>query len=183
MRRYWVWARRVAVIGVTGVLLGFVGCTLTVDNSSLTNGICPPKQKGCSIDGVIKCVDATSPKYGCNSNPTDTHQCFSCGTLGFQHGTPTCNLASGACAVSSCDMGYLNCNDNQADGCEVSLNTDPENCGNCGIRCPLGSPHQTGSTCQLGKCVATCEAFYVTCAAGSVCDCGPNKTCVNRVCM
>src|SRR6266478_4408844 len=116
MRRYWVWARRVAVIGVTGVLLGFVGCTLTVDNSSLTNGVCPAKQKGCSIGGVVKCVDATSPAYGCNAPPTETHQCLSCGTLGFAHGQPTCNPASGQCAIASCDTGYLNCNGDQTKG-------------------------------------------------------------------
>jgi hypothetical protein len=52
----------------------------------------------------------------------------------------------------------------------------------CGLKCKLG-PHQTSNTCQQGACTATCEPGYISCTAGMVCECGPNKTCVNRVCM
>jgi hypothetical protein len=180
-----VWARHVCVVGVVGALWGFIGCTFTVDTAPLTNGQCPQKQKGCSINGVVKCVDATKPDYGCNAPPTDTHQCFSCGTLGFAHGVPTCNPASGLCDIASCDPGYVACpGQDRTQGCQTFINGDNNNCGTCGNKC-VAVGHETANTCQSGKCTATCEAGWMNCALGSVCDCGPapTKTCVNRVCM
>jgi hypothetical protein len=143
---------------------------------------CLSKQKACLVDGQLTCVSAIDPEYGCNALPTDTHQCFSCGTLGFVHGTPTCNAVSGNCDIAACDDGYLKCpGQDPTHGCTTSINWDNSNCGACLVECTLG-PNQTSNTCQMGKCTATCEPGYVSCAAGMVCDCGPNKACVNRVC-
>src|SRR5579864_3369512 len=46
-----------------------------------------------------------------------------------------------------CPAGFADCDGNPANGCEVNLNTDSQNCGACGISCP------SGSHCQNGTCV------------------------------
>jgi len=38
-----------------------------------------------------------------------------------------------------CNAGYANCDGNQANGCEVNLTSDSNNCGACGNVCPAGT--------------------------------------------
>jgi Concanavalin A-like lectin/glucanases superfamily/Calx-beta domain/Right handed beta helix region/Domain of unknown function DUF11/Domain of unknown function (DUF4214) len=45
-----------------------------------------------------------------------------------------------------CPTGFLDCNSNPADGCEIDGRTDNNNCGSCGNVCPAGT-HCSGSGC------------------------------------
>jgi hypothetical protein len=56
-------------------------------------------------------------------------------------------LCTGGHCVGACRAGFLDCDGNkQANGCETSINDDPQNCGGCGNVC-LGSC--VGGLCEL----------------------------------
>lgn len=71
-----------------------------------------------------------------------------------------CN--SGVCG-SDCTDGLANCDEDNANACEVNTRTDLENCGSCGHACKLA--HATAE-CSAGEChIATdgCEVGYADC--------------------
>jgi hypothetical protein len=71
--------------------------------------------------------------------------------------TDNCKQAA-ACAgtinehegVGVCDPGRDDCDGQPLNGCEVDLNSDPDNCGSCGNVCALPG---TVGTCEAGVCV------------------------------
>jgi alpha-tubulin suppressor-like RCC1 family protein len=69
------------------------------------------------------------------------------------HAVEAC--VAGACAVTSCLDGRLDCNGDPADGCEVDPETSREHCGTCGTACGFG--------CVAGACD---EATQVVCGPG-----------------
>ncbi|AKU95633.1 hypothetical protein AKJ09_02297 [Labilithrix luteola] len=48
-----------------------------------------------------------------------------------------------------CGTGRANCNGNQSDACETNIDSDPNNCGGCGITCNAVA----GQACVQGRCV------------------------------
>ncbi|AKU94931.1 hypothetical protein AKJ09_01595 [Labilithrix luteola] len=60
--------------------------------------------------------------------------------------------AAGKCIKGKCKLdcvdGRADCNGNDADGCEVKVDTDPHNCGGCGIVCDAIA----GQACVQGRC-------------------------------
>jgi hypothetical protein len=105
---------------------------------------------------------------GCETNVTsDVNNCGACGLVcSLAHATPACT--SGVCNIHSCSPGYGDCNGNAADGCEVNLASDANNCGTCANVCPMGQ------ACMAGVCVG---------GGCGVCA-PPNATgaCVNNMC-
>lgn len=62
------------------------------------------------------------------------------------HSTPVCN--NGACSLI-CETGFVDCNNDMfADGCEIDVRSDPNNCGACGNICN----GVAGQPCVGGKC-------------------------------
>ena len=61
-------------------------------------------------------------------------------------GCPGTTCTSAQC-TNLCALGFLDCDHNVVNGCEVNAASDPQNCGSCGIECPFEA------TCELGKCV------------------------------
>jgi len=84
----------------------------------------------------------------CTNVHQDNNNCGACGRVcpaTIPNGQTHCD--SGSCMISCNPDGHLNCNQNIADGCEVYVMNDVNNCGNCGIRCPL---HYS---CIKGSCL------------------------------
>src|SRR5690349_10350455 len=52
--------------------------------------------------------------------------------------------------AASCPDGFVDCNQDPADGCEVNVTADPKNCGACGVMCSGvgGVAECTASKCQ-----------------------------------
>jgi hypothetical protein len=78
------------------------------------------------------------------------------------HGaTSTCD-DGGACVVTRCEDGYLDCDGNRTNGCETEFNT--LDCGGCGVFC--NPSHVLRAICTMGTigCVYNaCEPGYRDC--------------------
>jgi hypothetical protein len=94
------------------------------------------------------------------------------------HAVPRC--AAGHCAVRECEHLYGDCDGDQANGCEMLLNT-MDDCGACGEVCELANASafcDTGGRCRFGSCNAgwgNCDGdVYNGCEASleSVENCG-----------
>lgn len=106
---------------------------------------------------------------GCEVNLTsDVNHCGGCAaTCALANATPACS--GGSCVISHCDTGYADCNGRAADGCEVELSNDQNNCGACQSACALAN---ASSACVDGACV------LVSCQVGfSDCDGNANNGC------
>src|SRR5207302_1345993 len=89
-----------------------------------------------------------NPANGCEVDATgDPANCGSCGTKcpSPTNGVPACD--SSQCTIM-CKQGLFDCNNDTMDGCESDPNTDPNNCGGCGQKCPANLPG-----CSMAKCV------------------------------
>lgn len=86
-----------------------------------------------------------------------------CGACDFAcvlaHASVAC--VAGQCTIAQCDYGFAACDTNVANGCEVSLLTDPAHCGSCEKACP-GATNAEG-VCVNGACALVCETDWADC--------------------
>ena len=130
-------------------------CNGTNDTPQCSNGVCTSP---CNA-GYDNC-DGTRQRNGCNVNKnTDPANCGACGLVcNGTNDTPRCS--NGAC-TSPCNAGYDNCdNTRQRNGCNVNKNTDPANCGACGVAC---NGTNDIPQCSNGVCSSLCNAGYDNC--------------------
>lgn len=99
---------------------------------------CDADQKVC--DG--SCVQIDDPMYGCA--PDGCNPCV------VPNATAICDQY--ACAIAACVEGYADCMNGAADGCEIDIRTDPDNCGGCDQPCT----DYANQPCQAGKCNPGC---------------------------
>ncbi|MFA5797937.1 MAG: hypothetical protein WC916_07975, partial [Candidatus Woesearchaeota archaeon] len=129
-------------------------CSCSCGNYGKSNevGYCSDgKDNDCDskIDGADSdCQQCLSGAKRCNGNILET--CKSDGS-GWQT-TENCGTAKYCSGISclACSTGYANCDQNAANGCEISLNNDNTNCGICGKVCA------SGTICQSDVCVSIC---------------------------
>jgi len=97
---------------------------------------------------------------------------------GLNNGTPAC--IAGVCTLASCLAGYGNCDNNPANGCEVNLTNNANNCGTCNAPCSLN--HGVPS-CIAGACIISCNVHYADCNSNPRSDgCETNLTNDNYNC-
>lgn len=154
---------------------GFANCDGTFENGCETSlytddacGACGNKcaaGQTCAVDerGVPSCVCGpgltfcrTGEMFGlpqgyCADLRSSEDDCGACG-VSCEVGDPRMRQVAvcdfGKC-VPGCVAGRADCNGAESDGCEIDTNSDPRNCGGCGITCEL----TMGQACVAGKCV------------------------------
>jgi hypothetical protein len=137
------------------------GCETNV-STSLTNcgacgAVCPSGPNAsatctagtCQLSCITGFADCNqNPADGCETNvSTSLTNCGACGAVCPSGPNASATCTAGACGLS-CITGYANCNQNPADGCEVNLSTDNQNCGTCGNTCSWPT-HCVNGSCGL----------------------------------
>ncbi len=162
----------------------------------------PTPTPGCNVNG-----QACSSNVECCSLTCQANHCVPAGpscTNGMQDGAetgvdcgggtcPACPLGGGCAANTDCQAtticsggqcvcgaGRADCNANPADGCEVSIAGDPNNCGGCGNVCSLAN---ASSTCVSAQCmIGSCNFSYADCNGMTADGCEVNTQTDNSNC-
>jgi Collagen triple helix repeat (20 copies)/Putative metal-binding motif len=129
-----------------------------------------PAGSQCSINGGLGSCNGAGTCVSANT----VNNCAGVNCLAAigPNAIPAC--VAGLCEISSCNAGFLNCNGNPVDGCEVDPSTNFNNCGACGQSCTNPPPpscsgnvavtYQSVGVCTTGVC------FYspttIACANG-----------------
>ena len=176
---------------------GFADCDGVVQNGCeahlATNlGNCGACGKACAgvANGIVACQAGAcvigscnfgyadcdgSAQNGCEvATGSDPMNCGACAKICpfITNGAPGCN--AGTCGVGSCNAGFGDCNGSPIDGCERSLNADPNNCGACGRSC-AGVANGSAS-CVNAKCtILSCNNGYADCDNDYANGCEVNK--------
>ena len=191
------------------------GCEVNTDTDIANCGSCDNR---CSFDNAsANCLGGVcvmgacdlgwadcnfSEADGCEVDLTaDADNCGNCGNRClYANGVGVC--LGGFCSMDSCVAGYDDCDSNEANGCEINIDSDVNNCGFCGNVCPsgTGTPVCNGGSCEVSTCnpgLADCDANPADCetnirdgdpnncnGCGQVCNL-PNATenCVNYACV
>lgn len=115
--------------------------------ADLSHLICPLGQADCN--GLVA--------DGCEvTTDNDRMNCGACGSIcALNNAQSVCSQSK--CLIAKCDSGFADCNKKPADGCEVNLDFDVNNCGHCGSSCAGCRPHATPA-CDHGQFViGTCD--------------------------
>jgi hypothetical protein len=101
--------------------------------SACVSGACV---RGACNQGFSDCNNNLSD--GCETNTsTSVNNCGACGVVCFgANAVPACT--NGVCTIAACNAGFINCDGNVANGCEVNPLNNAANCGACGHACASG---------------------------------------------
>src|SRR5262245_56760888 len=109
---------------------------------SCVNNVCGP---GVCAPGFVDCNKNMND--GCEAQvAVDATNCGVCGNVRPNGANALAACALGQCTFA-CNAGFLDCNGNKNDGCEVDGSKDALNCGKCGSVCG------NGFVCNGGQCV------------------------------
>jgi hypothetical protein len=143
-----------------------VSVTAYTGQQALATEVLPPFQlePGCTgaqvtlgdCQGGTLCP-MTLGGLGCVDTRSDIENCGACGnTCDARHAPPICN--EGQCTSGPCNPGFLDCDNDRANGCEARPSADPNNCGGCGIVCGGLTP-----LCDRGTCSSRCPSGWGAC--------------------
>ncbi len=127
------------------------GCGNACDAPNAVSGC---EKSSCTIascEGQFRhCVDGAD---GCETDTSSSIQhCGSCTGTCSKAGATSASCTNGACDAPVCDSSHLNCDGNNANGCETDL-TLAANCGACGNAC--GASASCISVSGTYRCQAT----------------------------
>ena len=147
------------------------GCEIQISNDTSNCGQCGTvctNANGSTACASGVCTPTCDSGYdNCNANANDgcetsTKTLTDCGTCGepcaFANATASCD--TGSCALTQCDVGYANCDGNDANGCEVDLTTDANHCSSCSTVC---SNANGTAVCAGSVCINGCDSGYADC--------------------
>ncbi len=108
--------------------------------------------------GFTNCNGTVADGCEVNTGGSDLANCGGCGTVcSTANATPQCT--TGSCGISSCNLGFANCNSQANDGCEINITNNLANCGGCGVQC---APANAAPVCAAGTCsIGACQAGWV----------------------
>jgi alpha-tubulin suppressor-like RCC1 family protein len=122
--------------------------------------------------GLANCNGAEGD--GCEVTlASDVNHCGACGNAcSFANAAAECT--AGTCGFSVCNTGFAERDGIIANGCEVNLNTDANNCGAVGNVCTAanGTPGCVGGVCVAVACNAGYDLVSGACVNRN--DCSPN---------
>ncbi|MFO0624782.1 MAG: hypothetical protein U0325_04135 [Polyangiales bacterium] len=165
------------------------GCEVDTRTSNDNCGSCGAR---CAIaNGAPMCAAGTCRIGSCNAGFADCNGRVddgcetpvnfdpnNCGRCGNSCPTPSSGsrvCRAGTCAIGSCQTGTEDCDMNTANGCEVPILTDLNNCGACGRRCP--TPPNAVPSCVGGACgILRCNAGWADCDGQASNGCETNIT-------
>jgi hypothetical protein len=134
-------------------------CTLANATAACVSGACAV---GSCNPGYVDCDNTAG--NGCeiaaSDFASDPLNCSGCGIV-----CPAAQNAAAECTASTCGFvcnpNYFDCNANPADGCEVNITSDANNCGACSNVCP-NHPAST-RVCTASNCSYVCNGTFVDC--------------------
>ena len=128
-----------------------------------------------STGGQSSCSASNSSCSGiCTDPQSDPGNCGTCGNTCGAVANASGACQAGACGVGSCNAGFGNCNGIASDGCETSLNADPNNCGACGTTCSFAN---ASGACSAGAChIGACNGGFGDCNLNGADGCETNLT-------
>ena len=159
----------------------------------------------CSYSGAT----CTSPYLNCDLNfangcevdkNTDEANCGTCANVcSFANAVAVCS--TGTCVIESCTGTFEDCDNAASNGCEtdvsatefvgqcncngttVDLQTDPDNCGGCGIVCSVSNA--SNELCTNGLCdysAIVCDTLWGNCDGNGSNGCDVNLSNNNSAC-
>jgi hypothetical protein len=111
-------------------------------------------------DGFANCDLENSNACEVNTR-TDLQNCGVCGNAcDLPHAAAECSAGECRIQTDGCETGYMDCDGDPKNGCEVDLKTNKLNCGACHEVCPdlNGTP-----SCVAGLCEITCNEGFEDC--------------------
>jgi hypothetical protein len=180
---------------IASCLTGFADCNNTSSDgcevdTTTSVGNCGACGRGCAFaNASAACSSSTCALSACNTGFADcngtasdgcevntTSNVKNCGACNrgcsFANATATCGNSN--CLLSSCNTGFVDCNNNPADGCEINITNSATNCGSCGKACNLAN---ATPTCVASSCaVGSCNTGFANCDGAAANGCEVNTT-------
>lgn len=122
------------------------GCSVVCSRANIATPTCGAGVCNGACNAGWGDCNANKQTDGCERPLTTLTDCGGCGTPCAPANASGATCATIACDYGLCNAGFLDCDSNRANGCEVNKNTDNSHCGNCATVCT------GGQTCSGGVC-------------------------------
>jgi hypothetical protein len=148
---------------------GACGMKCAIANAISGCGPAPQGMSGCYIQACNFGFDDCNGdvKDGCETSVlSDVKNCGGCAMPCAVAAHAKVGCINATCGLTSCDVGWADCDGLEKNGCEVAVGSDRNNCGKCGAACGMGQ------VCINGGC---------TCANCNIAN--ASTKCVNNMCV